>query len=136
MAGRSAAWIRARSPGAGCWPGTCASPRAGSRQAAGCELFIHTAAVVSNAVPFACQWQVNVLGTRRAIDAALTAGAARLPGDAAMRGWIAADQARMARRFVRSERHTMQVDFWRYARALKRCRASGAQERAGLPAMG
>ncbi len=36
--------------------------------------------------------------------------------------WIAADQAAMARRYVRSERHTMQVDFWRYAHALGQCR--------------
>ncbi len=66
----------------------------------------------------------------------LISGAARLPAEAEMKRWIAADQASMARRYVRSERHTMQVDFWRYARALRRCRASGPQEHAGLPAMG
>jgi len=66
----------------------------------------------------------------------LITGAAQLPPDAEMRRWIAADQAAMARRYVRSERHTMQVDFWRYARALKQCRAPGAHEHAAPPAMG
>ncbi len=45
--------------------------------AQGCELFVHTAAVVSNAVGFDEQWQVNVLGTRRAIDAATRGSAKR-----------------------------------------------------------
>ena len=45
-----------------------------------------------------------------------------LPPEAEIDEWIAADQAAMARRYVRSARHTMQVDFWRYAHALKQCR--------------
>jgi nucleoside-diphosphate-sugar epimerase len=45
--------------------------------AAGCELFIHTAAVVSNAADFDRCWRINVLGTRRALDAAVRGGARR-----------------------------------------------------------
>ena len=52
----------------------------------------------------------------------LVTGACVLPSEEEMREWVAADQAAMARRYVRSARHTMQVDFWRYAAALKRCR--------------
>lgn len=44
---------------------------------AGCELVIHTAAVVSNVVSLAESWQLNVLGTRRALDGAVAGGAAR-----------------------------------------------------------
>ena len=62
----------------------------------------------------------------------LIIGSATLPSDSEMRTWIAADQAAMAKRYVRSERHTMQVDFWRYARALRQCRAHGAEQPAGL----
>jgi len=62
----------------------------------------------------------------------LITGAAVLPGEAEMDEWIAADQATMARRYVRSERHTMQVDFWRYARALKQCRRRTTQKPTGL----
>lgn len=51
-------------------------------------------------------------------------GAAALPSPDAMRDWIAADAAAMARRYVRSERHTMQVDYWRYIRTMKEARAS------------
>lgn len=52
----------------------------------------------------------------------LITGACVLPPEDEIREWIAADQAAMARRYVRSARHTMQVDFWRYAHALKLCR--------------
>ena len=62
----------------------------------------------------------------------LVTGACVLPPEEEMREWIAADQAAMARRYVRSARHTMQVDFWRYAQALKRCRRRRAGEPAGL----
>lgn len=48
----------------------------------------------------------------------LVAGRAALPPPERMRSWIRADQDAMARRYVRSERHTMQVDYWRYIRAL------------------
>ncbi|QKT12983.1 flavin-containing monooxygenase [Rhodococcus sp. W8901] len=53
----------------------------------------------------------------------LITGASQLPSDAEMRDWIATDQAALAHRYVRSERHTMQVDFWRYRRALKEARS-------------
>jgi dimethylaniline monooxygenase (N-oxide forming) len=57
-----------------------------------------------------------------------------LPSEAEMDEWIDADQAAMARRYIRSGRHTMQVDFWRYAHALKQCRKRTAQEPTGLAA--
>ncbi len=62
----------------------------------------------------------------------LLTGACVLPPEEEMRQWIAADQAAMERRYVRSARHTMQVDFWRYAGALKRCRRRKAGQPAGL----
>jgi len=52
----------------------------------------------------------------------LITGACALPPETEVDDWIAADQAAMARRYVRSERHTMQVDFWRYRHALEQCR--------------
>jgi len=51
-------------------------------------------------------------------------GAATLPSTAAMKAWIDRDQAALAARYVRSERHTMQVDYWRYIRAMKEARAA------------
>lgn len=45
--------------------------------AAGCDLFIHTAAAVTNAADFDRSWRINVLGTRRALDAAVRGGAQR-----------------------------------------------------------
>jgi len=62
----------------------------------------------------------------------LITGAAQPPSEREMEAWIAADEAAMAERYVRSERHTMQVDFWRYARALRRCRADGARRAGGV----
>ena len=44
----------------------------------GCDVVIHTAAVVSNAVGAAAQWQINVLGTRRVMEAAARAGVHRV----------------------------------------------------------
>ena len=64
----------------------------------------------------------------------LITGACVLPSAQEMREWIAADQAAMARRYVRSGRHTMQVDFWRYAHALAQCRRRTTVERTGLAA--
>lgn len=49
----------------------------------------------------------------------LLTGAVVLPSDADMQSWIAKDQQRLATRYVRSERHTMQVDYWPYIRALR-----------------
>ena len=53
----------------------------------------------------------------------LITGAVVLPSDQQMREWIAADQRALAKRYIRSDRHTMQVDFWRYVRAMKEVRA-------------
>lgn len=43
----------------------------------GCDAVLHTAAVVSNAVGLDGQWRVNVLGTRRVLEAAAAAGVRR-----------------------------------------------------------
>lgn len=43
----------------------------------GCDLVIHTAAIVTNNVAREEAWRVNVLGTRRVLDAAIRAGAKR-----------------------------------------------------------
>ena len=47
----------------------------------GSDLVIHTAAIVTNNVAPAEAWRVNVLGTRRVIDAAIKAGQARIASD-------------------------------------------------------
>ena len=52
----------------------------------------------------------------------LITGSAVLASDDEMRDWILRDRAAMAKRYVRSERHTMQVDYWRYIRAMKQAR--------------
>lgn len=54
--------------------GDISEPGDWQRRAAGADLVIHTAAVVSNFVPAAVQWKVNVLGTRRVVEAARDAG--------------------------------------------------------------
>ncbi len=56
----------------------------------------------------------------------LITGTVRLPDETAMLTWIEADQQALATRYVRSERHTMQVDFWRYVRAIRHERARKA----------
>jgi dimethylaniline monooxygenase (N-oxide forming) len=48
----------------------------------------------------------------------LLTGAAVLPSVEEMRDWIRRDRRAMAKRYLRSERHTMQVDYWRYIRAI------------------
>lgn len=50
-------------------------------------------------------------------------GRSTLPDRDHMRSWVEDDEVAMRRRYVRSERHTMQVDYWRYIRALKEERA-------------
>ncbi|MGI8461809.1 MAG: NAD-dependent epimerase/dehydratase family protein [Solirubrobacterales bacterium] len=45
--------------------------------AAGSEVVVHTAAIVSNAATRDVAWRMNVLGTRHALDAAVAAGAKR-----------------------------------------------------------
>ena len=44
----------------------------------GADVVVHTAAVVSNAVRLHEQWRVNVLGTRRVVEAAAAAGVRRV----------------------------------------------------------
>jgi nucleoside-diphosphate-sugar epimerase len=57
--------------------GNVASPGDWQRGAAGADVVIHTAGAVSNAVGSDTAWRVNVLGTRRAIEAARDGGAGR-----------------------------------------------------------
>lgn len=61
----------------------------------GCDLVIHTAAIVTNNVSREQAWRVNVLGTRRVLEAAIKAGVKRfvhISSLAAMR-FILDDQA-------------------------------------------
>ncbi len=53
-------------------------------------------------------------------------GATHLPSRAEMRRVIARDNGRMRRRYVRSDRHTIQIDFHPYLRAVRRERRRGA----------
>ena len=57
--------------------GDISEPGPWQLHAAGCDLFIHTAALVSNAAGLDRSWRVNVVGTRRALDAAVRGGARR-----------------------------------------------------------
>lgn len=57
--------------------GDVATPGEWQRHAAGCDLVVHTAAVVSNAFGHDASWRVNVLGTRHVLDAAVRGSAAR-----------------------------------------------------------
>jgi hypothetical protein len=56
----------------------------------------------------------------------LLAGEAALPSEEQMRRWIKDDQSAMAKRYTHSQRHTMQVDYWRYIRSMKSARARKA----------
>jgi dimethylaniline monooxygenase (N-oxide forming) len=55
----------------------------------------------------------------------LLGGACELPPVVRMQDWIAADERAMAARYVRSERHTIQVDYWRYIRTIRQARLRG-----------
>jgi dimethylaniline monooxygenase (N-oxide forming) len=57
----------------------------------------------------------------------LLTGACELPSAEEMATWIAEDRRAMTKRYIRSERHTMQVDYWRYIRAVRQARRRGAQ---------
>ena len=57
--------------------GDVSEPGPWQRAAEGCDVVVHTAAIVSNAASRELSWRVNVLGTRNAIDAAVAAGAKR-----------------------------------------------------------
>lgn len=64
-------------------------------------------------------------------------GTGALPSPEAMRREIAREDSRMRRRYVTSPRHTIQVDFWPYRRALRaerrRSRRRARRGRSGLP---
>jgi dimethylaniline monooxygenase (N-oxide forming) len=57
----------------------------------------------------------------------LLSGRGTLPSPAEMREAIAAEEAKMRKRYVASKRHTIQVDFQPYLRELKRERKKAAQ---------
>lgn len=57
--------------------GDISEPGAWQRHAEGCDLVIHTAAVLTLSGDPAAVWRVNVLGTKHALDAAVEAGAQR-----------------------------------------------------------
>ena len=57
--------------------GDVSKPEAWQSAMNGCDLVIHTAAIVTNNVAREEAWRVNVLGTRRVLDAAIRAGAKR-----------------------------------------------------------
>ena len=61
-------------------------------------------------------------------------GSARLPEPAAMHRDIEREWARMQKRYVRSERHTIQVDFHPHLRALRRARKQTRGRTVALPA--
>jgi nucleoside-diphosphate-sugar epimerase len=75
--------------------GDVAHPEEWAEAIQGCDLVIHTAAIVTNNVARSEAWRVNVLGTRRVLDAAKNAGAQRfvhISSLAAMR-YITTDRA-------------------------------------------
>jgi hypothetical protein len=58
----------------------------------------------------------------------LLSGDGRLPDEATMRAVIRREDERMAKRYVASKRHTIQVDFYPYMRTLDRERRRGRGE--------
>ena len=80
---------------AGVVAGDVSQPEGWQTVLSDCDLVIHTAAIVTNNVPHAEAWRVNVLGTRRVLEAAIQAGVKRfvhISSLAAMR-FILEDQA-------------------------------------------
>lgn len=57
--------------------GDVSRPGAWQQAAAGCDLVIHTAALVSYAIDLDSAWRVNVVGTRNVLDAAVAGGVGR-----------------------------------------------------------
>lgn len=57
--------------------GNIAEPGDWTRALAGCDLVVHTAAIVAMTASKRAAWTVNVKGTRRVLDAACAAGVAR-----------------------------------------------------------
>ena len=64
-------------PSLGVVAGDVSKPEEWQETVNGCDLVIHTAAIVTNNVSREEAWRVNVLGTRRVLDAAIKAGAKR-----------------------------------------------------------
>lgn len=58
--------------------GDTVEPAGWQHALAGADVLVHTAAVVSNAVDLDEQWRVNVLGTRRVVQAAAASGVRRV----------------------------------------------------------
>ena len=82
-------------PEVGVTHGDISQPEGWKSRLKGCDLLIHTAAIVTNNVSRDEAWRVNVLGTRRVLDAARRAGVQRflhLSSLAVMR-FITEDQA-------------------------------------------
>jgi nucleoside-diphosphate-sugar epimerase len=82
-------------PALGVVPGDVSQAQGWETHLQGCDLLIHTAAIVTNNVSHDEAWRVNVLGTRRVLDAAQQAGVHRfvhISSLAAMR-FITEDQA-------------------------------------------
>ena len=82
-------------PELGVVTGDISQPESWEAHLDGCDLLIHTAAIVTNNVRREEAWRVNVLGTRRVLEVAQQAGVQRfiqLSSLAAMR-FIAEDQA-------------------------------------------
>jgi dimethylaniline monooxygenase (N-oxide forming) len=63
-----------------------------------------------------CEWIADLLG-----------GRATLPAPAEMQADIAAEEAKMRKRYVASKRHTVEVDFHPYLREIRRERKQAAQ---------
>ncbi len=68
----------AADPARGVVAGDIATPGAWQEAVAGCDLVIHTAALVTNAAGLDASWRVNVLGTRNVVEAAARAEVSRL----------------------------------------------------------
>jgi nucleoside-diphosphate-sugar epimerase len=64
-------------PELGVVAGDIAEPGEWQRRVAGCELVVHTAALVSMTAGMDRFWRVNTLGTRRVLDAAVAADVGR-----------------------------------------------------------
>ncbi len=69
---------RAADPSRNVAAGDTREPSSWATHLDGCRVVLHTAAVVSNAVKVEEQWQTNVLGTRRVLEAASRAGVGRV----------------------------------------------------------
>ncbi|MCZ7529004.1 MAG: NAD-dependent epimerase/dehydratase family protein [Acidimicrobiia bacterium] len=58
--------------------GDTSEPGTWQEAVSGCDLVVHTAALVSNVVPLERAWEVNVCGTSHVLDAAAEAGVRRV----------------------------------------------------------